>query len=246
MLLPFAATLIYNVLPIQRIMRERKMILRVAMACLFWMIAITASAQEYRVERLDSPPPEGVAPAIAECLAPVEYKITNGKRTICELWPASEWTIAADFKSSSSEIYPFEMGQLIGVVRYPRKGGDFRGREIPKGIYTLRFGLQPQDGNHVGTSDTRDFLLLLSAADDTDPQPLDKPRLFKLSAKTSGTTHPAMLSFLAVPAEPGDLPALIHHESRELWSLRFDNPSKAGDKPANLVVELVVVGKAAE
>ncbi|HVC97524.1 MAG TPA: hypothetical protein VND64_27830 [Pirellulales bacterium] len=222
------------------------MYLRMAVACLIWMIALTAPAQEYRVERMESPPPEGVAPAIAERLAPACFKVTSGKRTICELWPSSEWTVAADFKSSSSEIYPFEIGQLIGVVRYPRKGGDFRGREIPKGIYTLRYGLQPQDGNHVGTSDTRDFLLLLSAADDTDPRPVDKARLFKLSAKTSGTTHPAMLSLLAAPAEPGDLPAVIHNESRELWSLRFANPSKAGDTTANLVVELVVVGKAAE
>jgi hypothetical protein len=246
MLLHFAGAATYNGLSIQRTRREPTMNLRLAAACLMSLSALAASAQEYRVERLESPPPEGVAPAIAEHLAPAGYKVITGKRTICELWPSSEWPVAADFKSSNSEIYPFEMGQLIGVVRYPRKGGDFRGREIPKGIYTLRFGLQPQDGNHVGTSDTRDFLLLLSAADDTDPQPLDKPQLFKLSAKTSGTTHPAMLSLLAAPTEPGKLPALIHNESRELWSLRFDNPSKAGDKKADLVVEMVVVGKAAE
>jgi hypothetical protein len=222
------------------------MSLRLAVACLISITALTVSAQEYRVERLEMPPPEGVAPAIAEQLAPAGYKVMVGKRTICEIWPSSVWPVAADFTSSSSVIYPFEMGQLIGVVRYPRKGGDFRGREIPKGVYTMRYGLQPQDGNHVGTSDTRDFLLLLAAGDDTDPLPLDKPRLFKLSAKTSGTTHPAMLSLLAPPAEPGDLPAVIHHESRELWSLRFTNPSKAGDTTADLVVELVVVGKAAE
>ncbi|HUY35888.1 MAG TPA: hypothetical protein VMV69_24325 [Pirellulales bacterium] len=227
------------------------MSLRWAVACLISMMALKAPADEYRVERLETPAPDGVAPAIAERLAPAGYKVMVGKRTICEVWPASQWPVAADFKSSSSVIYPFEMGQLIGVARYPRKGGDFRGRAIPKGVYIMRYGLQPQDGNHVGTSDTRDFLLLLSAADDTDPQPVDKPRLFKLSAKTSGTTHPAMLSLLAPPGEPGDLPAMIHHESRELWSLRFANPSQtgdktAGDKTADLVVELVVVGKAAE
>jgi hypothetical protein len=222
------------------------MSLRLAAACLIWLTAMTASAQEYRAEHVDSPPPEGVAPAIAERLASSAYKVSSGKRTVCEIWPSSEWPVAADFKSSSSIIYPFELGQLIGVVRYPRKGGDFRGREIPKGVYTLRYGLQPQDGNHVGTSDTRDFLLLLSAADDTEPGPVEKTQLFKLSAKTSGTNHPAMLSLLAPAADSGDLPAMFHYESRELWSLRLANPSKAGDTTADLVVELVVVGKEAE
>ncbi|HEV3024937.1 MAG TPA: hypothetical protein VGX76_20825, partial [Pirellulales bacterium] len=141
---------------------------------------------------------------------------------------------------------PFEMGQLIGVARYPRKGSDFRGREIPKGVYTLRYALQPQDGNHVGTSDTRDFLLLSSVSDDTEPDEVEKMRLFKLSAKTSGTPHPAMLSLLVPAAEPGDLPAMIHHESRELWSLRFVNPAIAGGEKQELVVELVVVGRAPE
>jgi hypothetical protein len=222
------------------------MSLRLAVACLISLTAVAALAEEYDVERLESPPPESVAPAIADRLATTGYKVTSGKRTVCELWPASEWTVATDFKSSGSVIYPFEMGQLIGVVRYPRKGGDFRGREIPKGVYTLRYALQPQDGNHVGTSDTRDFLLLLSAADDTEVEPVEKPRLFKLSAKTSGTTHPAMLSLLAPAAEPGDLPAMIQHKSTELWSLRFANVAKAGDENAELVVELVLVGKAAE
>jgi hypothetical protein len=110
----------------------------------------------------------------------------------------------------------------------------------------LRYALQPQDGNHVGTSDTRDFLLLSSVSDDTEPDEVEKMRLFKLSAKTSGTPHPAMLSLLVPAAEPGDLPAMIHHESRELWSLRFVNPAIAGGEKQELVVELVVVGRAPE
>ncbi|HEV3006719.1 MAG TPA: hypothetical protein VGX78_19775, partial [Pirellulales bacterium] len=206
----------------------------------------TALAQEYQVERHESPPPDSMAPAIAERLASTVYKVSDGKRTVCEIWPCKEWSVVPDFKPSASVLDPFEMGQLVGVARYPRKGGDFRGREIPKGVYTLRYALQPQDGNHVGTSDTRDFLLLSSVADDTEPDEVEKTRLFKLSAKTSGTPHPAMLSLLAPAAEPGDLPAMIHHESRELWSLRFVNPAIAGGEKKELVVELVVVGRAPE
>jgi hypothetical protein len=222
------------------------MSMRQAAVFLVLLGAATASAQEFRVERFESPPPDSVAPAIAERLSTSALKVSNGKRTVCDLWPSAEWPVTDNFKSSSSVIYPFEMGQLIGVVRYPRKAGDFRGREIPKGIYTLRYALQPQDGNHVGTSDTRDFLLVSSAADDTDPAPLEKAQLFKHSAKTSGTTHPAMLSLLAPTGDESELPAMIHYDARELWSLRFANSSKASDKAASLVVELVVVGKAAE
>jgi hypothetical protein len=212
-----------------------------------WLISLaaTASAQEYRVEKVDSPPPESVAPAIAGQLASTMYKVSDGKRTVCEVWPCKEWPVARDFEPSASVLYPFEMGQLIGVARYPRKGGDFRGREIPKGVYTLRYALQPQDGNHVGTSDTRDFLLLSSVADDKETDNVEKAQLFKLSAKTSGTPHPAMLSLLAA-AEPGEEPAMVHNESRELWSLRFVNRASAGNEKKDLAFELVVVGKAPE
>lgn len=205
-------------------------------------------AVEHQVEPLDAPPPEGVAPAIAEQLDSGAFKVLRGAKrtTLLEFWPVKQWPVQADFSPSNTILYPLEMGQLIGVVRYARKGGDFRGQQIPSGVYTVRYALQPVDGNHVGTSDTRDFLLLLPAEQDSDSAPLDKSDLFKLSAQASGTTHPAMLSLLSAGDAAGSLPAIEHDEVRDLWSVRFANPTAAGETTDELVVKLVVVGKAAE
>ncbi|MEX0712269.1 MAG: hypothetical protein WD278_07960 [Pirellulales bacterium] len=203
-------------------------------------------AAEHRVERLESPPPEGIAPAIAEQLASTGFKVLRGEnRTVCEIWPAKQWPVKADFSPSGTVLYPFEMGQLMGAIRYPRKGEDFRGQEIASGVYILRYAQQPVDGNHVGTSDTRDFLLLLPAEHDTSPAPVAKDELFELSAKAAGTTHPAMLSLLAA-GEGESLPAMTHNMARDLWSLRFANQTDAEGQESKLVIELVVVGTAPE
>ena len=105
----------------------------------------------------------------------------------------------------------------MGVLRFPRKGADFRGQEIAAGAYTLRYGDQPVDGNHVGTFDTRDFLLLLPAGADESPAALAEADLFEKSAQAAGSTHPAILP-LVKPAGDGAKPTLRHIEEKEWWT----------------------------
>ncbi|HVA49526.1 MAG TPA: hypothetical protein VNH11_24380 [Pirellulales bacterium] len=207
--------------------------------------ASLAAGAEYSVEAIDAPPPaEELKPAIAERLSASGFKVLTGQgRTLCEVWPAKSWQTAADFEPTGAVNYPFEVGELLGAIRFARNGGDFRGQKIRKGTYTMRYGLQPQDGNHVGTSDTRDFVVLLPAADDGDANVLEKEALFKESTNASGTAHPAILSLLPPGKDGQDLPRIVHHEDRELWAVDF-----AG-KAANakqIVVELVVVGHSGE
>lgn len=214
----------------------------VALGCL----ASGALADEYTLVPLDAPPPADAAPAaIAEQLAGAGFKVMRGAtRTVCEIWPVKQWTVKADFSPTISMLYPLQMGQLLGVIRFPRSYEDFRGQTIESGVYTLRFALQPEDGNHVGTSDTRDFVLLLPAADDTDPATLDYDKLISLSQKAAGTTHPAMMSLLAADG-PEPPPAIDHDEDREYFSLRFSNKASGG-KSDQLTLELVIIGRAAE
>jgi hypothetical protein len=104
--------------------------------------------------------------------------------------------------------------------------------------------LQPQDGNHIGTSDTRDFILLLPATEDQEPEAMSKEKMFSRSPQVAGGTHPTMLSLL-FPSE-GEEPEMVHDESRELWSLQFSNPTSAGGKQGRLTLQLVLVGRAPE
>jgi hypothetical protein len=139
-------------------------------------------------------------------------------------------------------IYPFRPGQLIGVVHYPRKSADFRDQDIEEGVYTLRFSAQPVDGDHVGTSPTRDFLALSPAEQDKSPEDLDYKSLVKASASVAGASHPAILS-LQTPR--GD-DAIRHDEEKDWWVARLAGKARVGESTADLPLHLVVAGVAAE
>lgn len=82
---------------------------------------------------------------------------------------------------------------------------DFRGQSIAAGIYTLRYELLPQDGNHMGVAPNPDFLLASPAADDSRPEQLYVPRkLVALSAKATSTGHPAVIA-LETAGEPSSV-----------------------------------------
>ena len=97
------------------------------------------------------------------------------KGTICDVSFVKSLAVRPGFKPELNVKYPFTSGQLIGVLRVSKKASftDFRGQELKAGVYTLRYGQQPEDGNHIGTSEVYDFLLALPAKIDQDPKPLN-------------------------------------------------------------------------
>ena len=182
--------------------------------------------------RQSSALPDEVSAGIAKLLSPQALKVTSGKRTLCEIWLRRAVPIKADFALDATELYPFDVGQVVGIVRFPRKTNDFRNQEIGAGVYTLRYGLQPVDGDHVGTSETRDFLLLSPAGEDQDPAKLEVEDLYKFSRNASETTHPAILPMQAVATDFDDAtaPAMVHDDAHELWSVVIKSTISSGDQ----------------
>jgi hypothetical protein len=160
------------------------------------------------------------------------------KRVVCEIWLAKQLAVKEGFEPSLTVLYPLEVGALVGALKFPQKGADFRGQDIKRGVYTLRYANQPEDGNHVGTFETRDFLVMIPAADDSDPAPIAQEELFEKSAQSAGSTHPAIMPLLK--PEEGKAPSVRHIEENEWWALRL--PGNGGKQP----LEVIVVGKAAE
>jgi hypothetical protein len=211
-------------------------------ACLLIALVAASSAvlaaDEYKFETSEAPPSD-VPAAIADLLDPQGAKVVGPKRDLCEIWLLKDVARIGDFTPSTSVKYPFTPGQLVGVLKVPRRAGltDFRGHEIETGVYTLRYGQQPMDGNHIGTSDTADFLLAVPVADDADPAPIaDLKSLFTHSAEASGTVHPAIFPLL--PAEESAEPGLTHDAEHELWILQVT--AKSGE--TGIPLRVVVVG----
>jgi hypothetical protein len=209
-------------------------------------LAGLANGEEYSMAKIDSPAPTGkIAPEITSLLEPTGFKVVKGgSQTVVELWLAKEWAIAADAKTGGEVMYPFTVGQLIGVANYPKKAADFRDQDVPAGTYVIRYTLQPVDGAHVGTSPTRDFFALLPGDKDRDPKTIDYKTLIGVSKETTGTAHPAILS-LQKPGE-GSKQAVQEISDKEWVVVHFAGKAKQGAAAKDFPVDLVVVGKAAE
>jgi len=200
-----------------------------------------AAAQDYTIETLAEPAPaDEFSESIAAELAPEGYRVLRKGKPYLDVWFEKSIPAKEDFSPTLAILYPFEQGKLFGVIRYHRSAGDFRDQEIEEGVYTLRYALQPVDGNHVGTSDTRDFLLLSLAEDDTEADPVDGEELNLRSADAAQSAHPCMLSFLRTPDDATVEPKMLHDEDRDLWSIQVPVNTTAGDDKK--VVTFVVVG----
>ena len=214
-------------------------------AFLIALTVSTASGQDYSVEVIDAgPDADEVSQEVAKQLADTGYRVNRGSRTVSEIWLCKQWPLEPDFEATPERLYPFTPGQLIGLIHFRRRGSEFRDQTISSGWYTLRFGLQPVDGNHVGTSPTRDFLLLVDAEQDEFVDAWKDKDLHERSAEAAGSTHPAMIC-LQRPQD-GSEHAIRHDESNDWWILHAVGKGIVKDKPQDVPIDLVVVGHAAE
>ena len=188
---------------------------------------------------------EGVSKKIADLLEPTGYRIMGPKGAICDVSLVKSLAVRPGFKPALNVKYPFTSGQLIGVLRVSKNASftDFRGQELKAGVYTLRYGIQPEDGNHIGTSEVYDFLLALPAKIDQDPKPLNLLDEFhERSAKSAGSTHPAIFSLL--PAEKrAEAASLSHDEDHDFWILNVTGSGKEKNKSVKIPIRIIVLGQ---
>jgi hypothetical protein len=202
----------------------------------------------YKAELLKEPPPATLAPAIKAELGPTAYRVVDAAgKPYADLW-LRKATPASGKPAGPSGTIQFPViaeGTLLGAIRYAAEGQDFRDQAIPPGVYTVRFGLQPQNGAHLGKSPFRDYFLLLPAAKDMSAELLAKKPLDERSAEAAGTTHPACLELLAA-TEPlkADDPKMVNDQEKSTWALAVPIPLavKGDAQPASVDVQVIVSG----
>jgi len=144
----------------------------------------------------DKAPPE-LASGITSRLVPAA-KVTVGAATL-DVWLVQKLERSADGPGWTN----VESGTLVGAMRVSGDFKEIRGKAVKPGVYTLRYGLQPQNGDHLGISTFRDFVLLSPAALDKDPKALGFDGVVALSKEVIGTAHPASLSLDPPEDAPG-------------------------------------------
>ena len=144
--------------------------------------------------------------------------------------------------AASDVLYPqLALSQMVGVIRFPNGARDFRGHAIKAGIYTLRYQVQPNDGDHLGTAPNPDFLLAVPAAEDSDPNAaMDFKQLATASAHASGLRHPAVFEMMG--PEAGNLPrAYTNADSYVIFSANL-----TGVDGKTFPIAVVLKGQAAQ
>jgi len=206
-----------------------------------------AVAEDHKIGTVKEAP-KGLSKDITAKLNPAGIRISGPDGTVCDVWLLKSLAVVPGFKPTLSVYYPLTPGQLIGALQVPKKTvyKDFRGQELAPGIYTLRYGQQPEDGNHIGTSELADFLLALPGKIDQSSKTIQGfDKLASHSAKAAGSTHPAIFSLLPAEKSPKKA-ALKHDEDNEYWVLSLPAKGKAKDKDVPVGLRFVAIGQALE
>jgi hypothetical protein len=155
------------------------------------------------------------------------------------------WSTGIPLTGTGSAAWSFvPEGALVGAVKIAGAFRDIRGRVIKPGVYTLRYGLQPENGDHLGVSPYRQFLLISPAADDSDPGPQGHDGTVELAKGSIGGSHPGVWS-IDPPAAAASQPLLsIHKTDLGHQAVIVEVPAARDGKPAgSLKFGIVLVGK---
>jgi len=200
------------------------------------MLCTLCVAQSGKVETIGPLTDSVVSEQVRQSLDAKGYHLTlDDPKPCCELWLRK--SVPAQGNKSTELVYPqFAESTLLGVIHFPQAAADFRGHPIPAGFYTLRYELLPDDGNHLGVAPNRDFVLLIPAQSDTDPNATFKyQELVSLSAKTASARHPAPLSL-----PPADKPStgMVAKDNQDRWIFSASLKLSSGeDLPFALIVK---------
>ncbi|MEK6284188.1 MAG: hypothetical protein AABO57_00440 [Acidobacteriota bacterium] len=138
----------------------------------------------------------GASDALKKALEAKGWHVSLSGAAYCDIWLRN--AVPGGKTDALGAVYTW-IGDstLIGVITFANATTDFRGQSVKAGSYTMRYAIHPTDGNHMGISPIRDFLVLLPVATDSSPDAQFKfEELTKMSTKVTGTSHPAILSLV--------------------------------------------------
>ena len=195
------------------------------------LVTAPAWAQQIVVSTHADPPAAEIAAPLGGLLANGGGRAQIGDTTLTFWWVKSLAVTGAPEWANVAE------GAVVGAVQISTPFRDIRGRTIKPGVYTLRYAVQPQDGDHLGVSSFRDFLLLSPAVVDQDPAPAGHDGAVNMSKKTIGASHPG--AWMLNPPTTGDAVLSTGDNDMRLHYVVFEVPTTGGA----LRFGLVLVGK---
>ncbi len=192
----------------------------------------------------DSAPPDEVAQPIRDALASKVFKLSSDDKPFFEFWFRKQLPLAKEPEGGTLALDTVQEGTVLGVLKIDEDRRDFRDEELPRGIYVVRLGIQPENGNHQGVAPTRTFALMVPAKKDTKLEPMPHADLMKASATINAAKHPSNLNLQPVEDASGDFPRLDERNDGQHKVLLLKLPARVAgtDKDTTLTFALVYEG----
>jgi hypothetical protein len=176
----------------------------VGVFALLALLCVAALADGGKVESIGAFADQSASESVRKSLDSKGYRISlSDGAAYCDVWFRGSLPVKPKVDVSGAIYTEIPESTLVGVVTFPGPVKDYRGQAIKPGSYTLRYELHPTDGNHMGISVYRDFLLLTPVAlDQNADQQFKFEELAKLSSKAAGTNHPTPWSLVSPEEQP--------------------------------------------
>jgi hypothetical protein len=206
-------------------------------SCLVLSLTIAAAADITASPHSDPVPPVIHSSLASQLKAGGVRASANG--VTLDFW----WSAGVPLAAGAAGWDAVPEGALIGAVRMDRDFRDIRGRVLKAGVYTLRYGIQPDNGDHLGVSPHRQFLLLSPAADDRNPAPQGHDGTVELSKASVGGSHPGVLS-IDPPAAVQQPLLSVHTTDLGHHAVIVEVPASETGKPSGVLkFGVVLIGK---
>jgi hypothetical protein len=209
------------------------------------LIAAIGQGSAAEVKVVDHGPPKEIDAAIREKLQTKAIQLSDGGQAIYEFWFANEIPLKSKSDDSTKALQAIQETTLLAAVQVGKGQHDYKDNDIAPGVYTMRFGLQPQDGDHLGSAEFPYFVVLIPAKADTKPDGMsDFKTMTKASGKATASGHPIVLSLRPAATEKGYQPKLTE-PAPENKAVRFQVPARlpTGPQKEYIVFDLVYQGK---
>ena len=211
----------------------------IAIILVLFAYAGSASARGFvdgnKLESIGALADPAASDSLKKALEPAGSRVSLADGAYCDIWLRAG--MPAGKTDAQGAVYT-SLGEsaLVGVIAFAKPTTDFRGQPLKPGVYTLRYGLHPTDGNHMGISPIRDFLVLVPVAMDQNPDAQFKfEELMKMSAKASGTNHPAVLSLAS--ADKAAAPKIAPNDHGQLVFSSKLKTQSGSDLPIAFIVK---------
>jgi hypothetical protein len=213
---------------------------RSAFALLVLLAVWSARAADFALKTAETPAPNELSESIRGALEPKTIQLTQDGKPLLEIWLRRDLPL----KNAAAKLDSIGEATLVAAVAVRGPGlQDYKQNDIPEGVFTARFLLQPQDGDHLGTAEFNYFLALIAADADKDLNGLDKFRpVTKASGKLTPSGHPLIISLRPVSGDAARTPALTE-PAAEHKAIRLSVSAKGpGGEKVELPFDFVYEG----